>query len=413
MRLVISMLILLLGYATGHSQVPEKYFRMAAEDNPGLQAAYADFEAALQKVPQLKALPDPALSFGYFISPVETRVGPQRAKLSLSQMFPWFGTLRAQADAAALEAEARYQEFLDERNSLYYKLADAWYPLFELGRWKEIEQENIDILLSYKSIAESRFKSGEGDMSDVLRVDIMLNSAISSLSIFTKKEKPLLSTFNKLLNRGESEEVEIPDSLDTYYMPAGIEKDSMLNNNPVVNAFDLKVQAGEAKEEAARRQGLPKLGLGLDYVIVGERTDMSTPGNGRDVIMPMVSLSIPVYRDKYKARVREAQLMQKSYSLKKAEYINSLVSDYDMAVYEIQRQKELIDLYRKQVKETEKVLRLLVRAYSNSGKEFEEVLRLQQQILEYRKMKASAEAEYRTALARLNYLTGKNYSDER
>ncbi len=409
MRLVISILVLSLGWATGHSQVPEKYFRMAAENNPGLQAVYAEFEAALQKVPQAKALPDPALSFGYFISPVETRVGPQRAKLSLSQMFPWFGTLRAQADAAALEAEARYHEFLDKRNSLYYRVADAWYPLFELGRWKEIEQENIDILQSYKSIAVSRLESGEGDMTDVLRVDIMLNDALSSLRILKQKEKPLLTAFNKLLNRDESKEVELPDSLDTDHLPSGIAPDSMLHNNPAIKAFDLKVEAGEAGEEAARRQGLPKLGLGLDYVIVGERTDMSVADNGRDVLMPMVSLSIPIYRDKYKARVREAQLMQKSYSLQKEEYANSLVSNYEMAVYEIQRQKELIDLYIQQIEESGQALRLLVSAYSNSGKEFEEVLRMQQQMLEYRKIKASAEAEYRTALARLNYLTGKNY----
>ncbi|MDZ7738052.1 MAG: TolC family protein [Bacteroidales bacterium] len=409
MRLVISILIVLLGYVSGHSQVPEKYLRMAAENNPGLQAAYAEFEAALQKVPQANALPDPALSFGYFISPVETRVGPQRARLSLSQMFPWFGTLRAQADVAALEAEARYQEFLEKRNSLYYRVTDAWYPLFELGRWKEIEQENIDILQSYRSIALSRLESGEGDMTDVLRVDIMLNDALSSLSILKKKEKPLLTGFNKLLNRDESEEVELPDSLDTDYLPAGIEKDSMLNNNPALNAFDLKVEAREAGEEAARRQGLPKLGLGLDYVIVGERTDMSVADNGRDVLMPMLTFSIPIYRAKYKAAVMEAQLMQKSYSLQKEEYTNSLISDYEMAVYEIQRQKELIDLYREQIEESAQVLRLLISSYSNSGKEFEEVLRMQQQMLEYRKMKASAEAEYRTVLARLNYLTGKNY----
>lgn len=409
MRFVISILIVLLGYVSGHSQVPDKYLRIAAENNPGLQAAYAEFEAALQKVPQAEALPDPALSFGYFISPVETRVGPQRAKLSLSQMFPWFGTLRAQADVAALQAEARYQEFLDERNRLYYRVADAWYPLFELGRWKEIEKENIDILQSYKSITKSRFESGEGDMTDVLRVDIRINDAISSLSILNKKEKPLLTTFNKLLNRDESEEVELPDSLDTDYLPAGIEKDSMLNNNPAINAFDLKVEAGEAGEEAARRQGLPKLGLGLDYVIVGERTDMAVANNGRDVLMPMLTLSIPIYRNKYKAAVREAQLMQKSFALQKEEYANSLITNYEMTVYEMQRQKELIGLYRQQIQESAQVLRLLISSYSNSGKEFEEVLRMQQQMLEYRKMEASAEAEYRTALARLNYLTGKKY----
>ena len=136
----------------------EHYFRVAAENNPGLQAKYKDFEAAMQKVPQVSSLPDPTFSFGYFISPVETRVGPQRAKFSLSQMFPWFGTLEAKADAASLMAEAKYQLFLDAQNKLYYEVSAAYYPLYELNRLKEIEQKNINILQSYKTIATRSLK---------------------------------------------------------------------------------------------------------------------------------------------------------------------------------------------------------------------------------------------------------------
>ena len=93
------------------TQTLEDYFQIATENNPSLQAQYKDFEAALQKVSQVSSLPDPTFSFGYFISPVETRVGPQRAKFSLSQMFPWFGTLEAQSDAASLMADANIRPF--------------------------------------------------------------------------------------------------------------------------------------------------------------------------------------------------------------------------------------------------------------------------------------------------------------
>merc|ERR1712000_551534 len=106
-----------------YSQTLEEYFKIAAENNPGLLSQYKEFEAVLQKVPQVSTLPDPSLSFGYFISPVETRVGPQRARFSLTQMFPWFGTLKAQEDVATLMAEAKYQEFLDARNKLLYQVA--------------------------------------------------------------------------------------------------------------------------------------------------------------------------------------------------------------------------------------------------------------------------------------------------
>ncbi|WP_297093624.1 TolC family protein [uncultured Draconibacterium sp.] len=401
-------LLLTLSFAA-NAQTLEDYFQIAAENNPGLQAQYKDFEAALQKVPQVSSLPDPTFSFGYFISPVETRVGPQRAKFSLSQMFPWFGTLEAQSDAASLMADAKYQAFLDARNRLYYSVSEAYYPLIELNRLKAIEQENIEILQSYKTIANSKFKNGVSPMTDVLRVDIMLKDAQTNLSILTKKEKPLLVTFNNLLNREENEAVLVQDSLVVESLPENFRRDSLLTNNPMLDAIDLKQQASEKSELAAQRQGLPKMGVGLDYAIVGKRTDMEVEDNGKNIFMPMVSVSIPIFRKKYRAAEKEAQLMQEKYSYQKEETINSLTSGYESIWFQIQQQKDLIDLYDEQILESNQTLNLLFSAYGNSGKDFEEVLRMQQQLLKYEKMKAMAETQYQTALAKLNYITAKTY----
>jgi outer membrane protein TolC len=340
---------------------------------------------------------------------VETRVGPQRAKFSLTQMFPWFGTLEAQGDAAALMAEAKYQSFLDARNKLFYDVAAAYYPLYELEQWRQVEQENIDILQSYKTIANSKFKNGTAPMVDVLRVDIMLKDATTNLSILNKKEKPLLAAFNKLLNRDENEVVVINDSLAIEFLPENFRKDSLLANNPVLNALDLKIKASEANEIVAQKQGLPKLGIGLDYAIVGKRSDVSMPDNGKNILMPMVSATIPIFRKKYNAAEKEAQLMQESYSLQKDETANSLISTYESAWFQVQQQLELIDLYEAQIMETRQTLNLLFSAYGNSGKEFEEVLRMQQQLLKYEKMMATAEVQYQIAVSKLNYITAKTY----
>ena len=188
MKVVVNIIILIiLGSGLGNAQTLDDYFKIAAESNPGLQAKYKEFEAALQRVDQVNTLTDPNFSFGYFISPVETRVGPQRARLSLTQTFPWFGTLNAQGDAAGLMAKAKYQSFLDVRNRLYYQVAAAYYPLYKLKQWKVIEQRNIEILKSYKTIANIKFENGSGTMVDVLRVDIMLKDANTNLNILNER----------------------------------------------------------------------------------------------------------------------------------------------------------------------------------------------------------------------------------
>jgi outer membrane protein TolC len=409
MKKLLTIYILILFGSVGYTQTLEHYFEIAAQQNPGLQAKYKEFEAAIQKVEQVSTLPDPNFSFGYFISPVETRVGPQQARFSLSQMFPWFGTLKAQGDAATLMAEAKYQAFLDARNKLFYQVAAAYYPLYELNRWIAIEKENVALLESYKAIANKKFENGQGPMVDVLRVDIMLKDAQTNLEILTKKEKPLLATFNNLLNRDETEAVEVADTLETSTLAEGHRRDSLLIQNPVLEELELRIKASEASEEAATKQGLPKIGFGVDYVLVDERTDMEMPDNGQNALMPMVSVSIPIFRSKYKAAIKEAQLNQESYRLQKEDYSNTLSSNYEMAWFEIIRQQELLQLYASQVEETQQALNLLFTAYGNSGNEFEEVLRMQQQLLKYGKMQATAEMQYELAIARLNYITAKTY----
>ena len=410
MKKYIAILIAMLFYSSlSFAQTLEDYYKIAAENNPGLQALYKEYEAALQKVPQVSTLPDPTFSFGYFISPVETRVGPQQAKFSLTQMFPWFGTLKAQGDAAALMAEAKFQSFIDARNKLYFQVASAYYPLYELKDLIRIEQENISILESYKTIANQKFKNGTGTMVDVLRVDIMLKDAQTNLSILRDKEKTLLTSFNKLLNRPETDLVSINDSLKAVTLAENFRKDSLLTANPKLKALDLKFQSAVAAERAAEKQGLPKLGVGLDYVMVGERTDLSMPDNGKNVLMPMVSISIPIFRAKYKASVKEAQLMQESYTLQKQEVANTLISDYESSWFQVQQQLQLLSLYEQQIQTTQQSLNLLFTSYANSGKEFEEVLRMQQQLLKYQKMKATALVQYQIAVERINYLTSKTY----
>lgn len=385
----------------------EEYFKIAAEANPELQAKYKEFEATLRRIPQAKALPDPTLSIGYFISPVETRVGPQLAKFSLTQMFPWFGTLKANEDAVALLADAKYQAFLNERNRLYYKIAAAYYPMYELKRWKTIEERNIEILYSYKSIALKQFEGGNGAMVDVLRIDIMLKDAITNLSILEDKKTPLLAVFNLLLNRAINEDVVMQDSLKIEEFQH-YRKDSLLIDNPVLKEIDLRIKASEKMEALAMKQGLPKFGVGLDYVLVGKRSDVDMTDNGRDILMPMVTMSLPVFRSKYKAAVKETQLIQEGYQFKQNNLSNNLIANYESLDFELNKEKQLIALYDQQITESQRVLNLLYTGYANSGKAFEEVLRMQQQLLKYEKMKATSITNYHILLAKIDYITAKN-----
>ena len=406
MRKILIISILFMAYNVVGQSINE-YYTIAAENNPELKAKYKEFEAAMQKIPQVSSLPDPNLSMGYFISPVETRLGPQNMRFSLTQMFPWFGTLKAQKNATTLMAESKYQAFLNTKNQLYSQVATAYYPLYELLKLKDIEQENIKILESYKNIANAKFENGKGSLVDVLRVDIMIKDAQTNLDILTKKEPALTSWLNSILNRKYNEKIVISKDLQIMELPMEYRKDS-ITTNPILQELELKKQASEVAIEVARKQGLPKLGLGLDYVLVGKGMN-NFPDSGKDIIMPMVSVSLPIFRKKYNAATKEAKLMQESFSFQKEAYENKLNGTYYKLVFELEKERDLLKLYEGQVITLSKSLNLLFAYYSNANKDFEEVLRMQQELLKYQKMQLSSISTFYIKLAELDYLTAKQF----
>ena len=403
----IVLMTLLFAVCNLSAQTLTDYYGVAADNNPELKAKYKEFEASLQKLPQVSSLPDPNLSLGYFISPVETRVGPQSMKFSLTQMFPWFGTLKAQKNVAALLADSKYQAFLNTKNQLFSQVAAVYYPLYELQNLKIIEQENIKILESYQKIASAKFENGKGNLVDILRVDIMIKDAQTNLEILNKKEPALSSWFNSILNRKYNEQVVVSKEIEVVELPLQYRKDS-ISQNPLLIELDLKKQASNAAIEVARKQGLPKLGVGVDYVIIDKGMNNSTD-SGKDVIMPMVTLSLPIFRKKYTAATSEAKLMEESYSFQKTAVENKLNGTYYKLVFELEKEKDLLHLYSNQVVTLSKSLNLLFSYYSNANKDFEEVLRMQQELLKYKKLKLASTSAFYVKLAELDYLTAKQF----
>lgn len=399
------LLLFSLVLSNAHAQELGAHLQAAAEMNPGVQARYAEFEAAMKRSAQVRGLPDPSLTVGYFISPVETRIGPQRARFSLVQMFPWFGTLGAQAEVADRQAEARYEAFLEARNELIFKVRAAYYPLHELERTIALERSDLEILRTYRAFALARFQGGTGSMVDVLRTDMMINAESTDITILEERRKPLLESFSNAVGYPDQALVNVTDSLVLVDLKTyAIDSIAM---NPRLSELDRRAASALAQAEAARKMGLPRFGLGLDYMVVDERTDMDLPDNGRDAIMPMLSVSLPIYRSKYRSAVEEAQDLNRALEAMRVQTDNELHTAYEVAYFEAHKAALNVQLMDQQIAIATQALELLLSAYSNSGKELEEVLRMQEQVLRFRLMRLSAMREHHTAVAKLDHLTAK------
>lgn len=397
--------ILLVPSFSLNGQSLTEYQQEAIENNPGVLAKYKLFEVNLTRVGQVNSLEDPTLSFGYFISPIETRVGPQKARFSLTQMFPWFGTLKAKGDVAALQAEASYQSFVDEQYKVKLQVAKTYFPLLELEQVEELQQQNLDLLESWKRLATIQYESGKTSLADVLRIDVQKKEIETELSLLNDEKRPYGVAFNRLLNRPDTTVVNLSDT--SYLEPVFYEMPNW-ETNPQIVGFNKRIEANQKQLTVIEKQGLPKIGAGVDYMLVGERTDMNVIDNGKNAFMPMISISLPIFRRKYQEASKETELRIESLQYSIGNRENQLSTQYERLRFEIGRELQLLELYEGQTGETQQIQNLLFTAFSDSGSDLDELLRIQMQLLSYQIKQEKSKTRLKIALANMEYLLAES-----
>jgi len=436
------------------------YLQQAALNNPGVKASYLEFSAALEKVPQASSLPDPQVSFGFFVKPMELPGGNQVADIQLMQMFPWFGTLKAGKDEASMMARAKYEAYNTSKAELFYRVKVSWYRLMKYDREIELIKENLDVLESIEKVAILKFqspasdlqakgmnssgsmpggsegtmnnsgnnmggkiqqtgvlsndptniysssmssgmKNGSSGMQNVLRVRMEILEQKNKADLLIDLRKTEEASFNALLNRNLESHVNTPDSLVIETLPADrlAIADSIMKNNSMLAMLVNETDTYKFMEQKAKKMGLPMVGAGLNYMVLQERSGNNPTMNGRDMLMPMFSLSIPVYRKKYNAMQNEARLMRDAGNQRIIDLRNNLAIQYRQFIQAIDDAERRIALYSEQENLARKTTELLLSDFSSTGAGFEEVLRMQLQILDYSFKHTEAVVDYNTSVA--------------
>jgi len=404
--------LILIGFSVSAQDELDDYLYTAAENNPGLKAKFSEYMAALEKVPQVGTLPDPTVAFGFFIRPVETRLGPQQARISANQMFPWFGTLSAKEDVVTEMAKAKYELFEEAKSRLFYDVKSTWYNLYFTNRAVAITRENIEILNTFQKLALVKIEAGKASAVDELRVEMEVLDLENQLLLLLDKYQTQKVAFNNLLNVDETQEVIIPELLETTEINLSREAllDSIRSNNHQVLNLEFQQASYEYQQTVARKMGSPSFTLGMDYIFVGESSNPALGPNesGRDAMMlPMVGISIPLYRKKYTSQVREAVFMQEAKQNQQIEKINVLETIYEKANTDYKDSKRRIDLHDQQLKLAGKALKILETEYATDGKNFEEILRMERQVLLHNLELEKSRSDLNASVAFITYLMGK------
>ncbi len=404
---IIGILLVLISSMVSAQEDLNKYLETAAENNPGLKARFNEYMAALEVAPQVKALPDPQVAFGYFVQPVETRVGPQQFKISVSQMLPWFGTLKAKENTAVQMAKVKFEAFQEAKSKLFNEVRSTYYNLYFTRKAIFVTKENLELLRSIQKMALIKVEAGLAPLVDEYRIEMELGDLENQLALLNDKHYSQQVMFNKLINIGKDIPARIPDLL--WETEPGLSKSAMLDSIQAQNhqllSLDLQAESLRLKKEVAELSGKPSLKVGLDYTVIGKGSNNLA---GTDAIMlPTVGITIPLYRNKYKSMINEVVYQETAKKQDKTDKQNMLETLFEQSWKDYSDAKRRIALNEHQGDLAQKSLKLLETAYTTDSKNFEEILRMDRNLLRYKLELEKARADKQAALSFIDYLMGK------
>ncbi|GAA4275674.1 TolC family protein [Aquimarina mytili] len=388
---------------SGQAQQLQSYIEEAEANNPEIQAFELRYNIAEEKINEANWLPNTEVSAGYFVSEPETRVGAQRARISVKQMLPWFGTISARENYATSMAEAEYVEITIAKRKLALSVAQSYYGLYETRAKQKVLDENIQLLKTYERLALTSVEVGKASAVDVLRLQIRQNELQQQKEVLEEEFSAEQTTFNNLLNRDENStvdlvvEMKIPENDPIYGTDA-------LSLNPELLKYDKLYESVAQSELLNQRESLPMVGFGVDYLPVSERTDMNPIDNGKDVLMPMVSVSIPIFNNRYKSITRQNELRQQEIETQKEQRLNVLESAFAKAISQRNQARIKFNTQSKNLKQAKDAEQILIKNYETGTIDFNDVLDIQELQLKFQINQINAITKYYAQSAVVNYL---------
>jgi outer membrane protein TolC len=248
--------------------------------------------------------------------------------------------------------------------------------------------------------------SGSQGLAELYRIQMERGELENNIALLKNHEQTVIALFNSYLNRPPlasvfTSEVLAADSLGLSLIAVS---DSMLTKNPMLGMLEFEKQSIESRKKMVTAMGYPMVGLGLNYSLISKNAMSASSMNGKDMVMPMVTVTLPVYRKKYNAMVKEADLLKTATSLNYQATANSLQTEYYQAVQLYQDAQRRVKLYENQYQLASKSLDLVIKSFSTSSSGLTDVLRVQQQTLDYELKQVEAIADFNTAIALLNRL---------
>ncbi|MCL6295076.1 TolC family protein [Jejuia spongiicola] len=389
---------------SAQSQELETLIEEALANNPEIQKFELQYKRASEKVNEVNTIPNTEFGVGYFVSEPETRTGAQRFKVSAKQMLPWFGTITSRENYIGSLADAKYEDIVIAKRKLMASVSQSYYNLYANKAKQKVLAQNIELLKTYETLALTSVEVGKASAVDVLRLQMRQNEMQQLKDVLSQQFLAQQTNLNNLLNRENDVALTVVDRLMMPSEDFEIKTES-LALHPELLKYDKLYQSIAQSELLNQKESSPMIGFGLDYINVDERPNMNFSDNGKDIVMPMVSVSIPIFNKKHKSVTKQNKLQQQEINYQKQERLNALKTLLDKAINERISSRISYSTQSKNLKQAKDAESILIKSYETGTIDFNDVLDIQELQLKFQINQIESVKTYYVQTTIINYLT--------
>ena len=390
------------------NEILNQYILAGLENNPSIQQGFKQWKSAEAKIAFAKGLPNPSISFGYFLENVETAAGPQEYKIGIMQKIPWFGKRKVDANIQSAIAEIDFSQLEKKRLTVTHEIRNIWYDYYYLTRITDLTQQNFELIQNWDSVIRSKYVTSRTGHPDLIKTQIELIQLEDDLLSLENQKQPLLESFQSLLNREEFLEIIVPDSFSFKWFIMDKSKliETIKHFNPDLRMAQAELEMSQAKLKRAKLNRLPDFGIGLEKIGTGEKD--GSVFSGKDPVVAKISLDLPVWFRKNKSAIKSAKFAQESIEQKINSVENKLLSKLEKILYELKESERKVKLYQNVlIPKGLESLGATEKAYRSDKIDFLSLVDAQQRLLTFQMKYEKALINYLKAKSKLSILTGE------
>ena len=383
----------------------------ALRNNPEIQAARSEQEAAKQRIAPAGALDDPMLEAGIVNLPDRSlqfgREDMTMKMIGLSQRLPYPGKRGLREGLATKDAEATAYAVQELMNRVARDVKLAYFDLSFVIESARVIENNRRVLEQLSKIAESRYAVGQASQADVLKAQTQLSKMTDELIKLGRERLTLEAELTRLGGSASDRPMPMPGAAELWEgsLRPDMLRDAVLVTRPELQALQTKIGRSEKAIELARKDYYPDFDIRFQY---GQRDKTLTGERRENMVSLTVAINLPIWGGvKQGPRVAEAVAMREQASHMYDARRNEMLSQLKQQLASAEQSYRSARLYQQTVLvQARLAVESSLASYRVNRVDFLTLLDNQMTVFNYEISFASAVVNQNKALAEIEFITG-------